>query len=800
MSPAATTVAEESISPDRTAVPLWLPVLGFGAGTLLLQLLPVLPGWYWLGPLAVVALVALCMRWSRPLLWLLAGFLWAWLQVAWLMAGQLPAALEGQDVVVEGTIVSLPDAGSGAGRRRSRFEMLLDRAEGWPQPGRVRVSWYRDAPTLQAGQRWRLLLRLKQRRGFANPGGFDYAGWLFRKQITATGYVRRSAVNQAIGTALFSGRLDAWRQRLAALLQGQSADDGTKALLRALAVGDRSGIQPTQWQTLRRTGTNHLLAISGLHIGLVALLGFFVGRWLWSLPAVTAQWRPAPMAGAVVGMLAASGYALLAGWTLPTQRALVMVTVVMTGLLMRRAIAPSRSFALALAVVLVMDPQAALQAGFWLSFGAVALLLFGMGWRPRQRGWWWRWGRAQWLIALGLFPLLALWFQQVSLVAPLANLIAIPWVSVGVVPPLLAGLLLSPWWPWAGDGLLAVAAGSLHGLWHLLEWLAALPLASWVVPVLPLGMVLVALAGVLLLLAPRGLPGRWLGLLGLVPVLLYAPPRPGQGEAWLTLLDVGHGLAAVVQTRDHALLFDTGPRYGPGFDAGGTVILPYLRGQGIRRLDTLIISHADADHVGGLAAVRRQMPVARLLSGVAGQIDDAQPCHAGQQWRWDGVAFELLHPAAGERWQGNNGSCVLRVSSRGGSALIPGDIEAAGEVALVQKQRSHLHASVLVAAHHGSRSSSIPAFIAAVDADTVLFPAGYRDRYGHPHAEVVARFARRGALRANTASLGAIRMRLGRTSVTGPCVWRGSQPRYWQPPSVVSDSVLSWSDCREGAE
>ena len=779
-------------------------MLAFASGTAVLQFMPSLPGWYWLGLLLPLAVVALRVRVLRPMLWLLAGFLWAWLQASWLMAGQLPVGLEGQDILVEGIIVSLPDAGQPQhgrnSRGRSRFEMLLERAEGWPRPGRVRVSWYRDAPALQPGQRWRLLLRLKQRRGFANPGGFDYAGWLFRKHITATGYVRRADANQLIGTALLTGRLDRWRQQLAAAVQRQPAGAGTKALLRALAVGDRSGIEQPQWQTLSATGTSHLLAISGLHIGLVALFGFFVGRWLWSLPAVTVQWWPAPMAGAVTGLLAAAGYALLAGWTLPTQRAMVMVAVVMLGLLLRRAIAPSRSLALALAAVLLIDPMAVLQAGFWLSFGAVALLLYGMGWRPRQRGWWWHWGRAQWLIALGLFPLLALLFQKVSLVAPLANLVAIPWVSFTVVPPLLVGTLLSSWWPWAGDGLLAVAAGSLQWLWQWLDWLAALPAARWQLPLLPLSVVLTALAGTVLLLAPRGLPGRWLGLIGLLPLLLYTPPRPAQGEAWLTLLDVGHGLAAVVQTHEHALLFDTGPRYGPGFDAGGTVILPYLRGQGIARLDTLMVSHADADHIGGLASIRREMPVGRLLSGAAGQIDAAQACHSGQQWRWDGVLFEVLHPARGESWQGNDGSCVLRVSAAGASALMPGDIESAGELALLDHQLARLDVDALVAAHHGSRSSSTPAFLDAVSVETVLFPAGYRDRYGHPHKEVVERFAKRGIQQANTALLGALRLRLGRSLLTGPCAWRGSSRRYWQQPLADRGGVLPWSGCLEGAE
>ena len=776
---------------------MWSRVLSFGVGALLLRFLPTLPSPLWSLLVLLVSLLLARWRWFRLLPWLLAGFSWALLYASWLLSMQLPMPLEGQDLLVDGVVVSLPDSDG----RRTRFELDVGHAQSWLRPGRLRLSWYKDVPTLLPGQHWQLLVRLKRPRGFANPGGFDYAGWLFRNGIAATGYVRRSAENRLLGMASLRGGLTRWRQQIATAIQQQSENDAIGALLRALAVGDRSGMSAPQWQLLSATGTNHLMAISGLHIGLVAALGFFLGRWLWSLPAVTVLWLPAAMPGALGALLAAGFYATLAGWSLPTQRAFVMVAVVMVGVFSRRRIGLPRGLLLALAAVLLIDPLAPLEPGFWLSFGAVGLLLYGMRWRPREGGWWWRWGRAQWLIALGLFPLLALLFQKVSLIAPLANLVAIPWVSFIVVPPLLAAVLLLSVWPLAAHWLLGLAAASLQWLWRSLDWLAGLPMATWQLPQLPWSVVAMALLGVLLLLAPRGLPGRWWGALGLLPLLLYQPPRPPPGEAWFTLLDVGHGLAAVVQTRAHTLIFDTGPRYGGSFDAGSTAIVPLLRRDGVDKVDVVVISHGDSDHMGGLRSLQRAVPLRRIISGVAGRIEGAEPCQAGQHWVWDGVRFDMLHPGRGAGWAGNDGSCVLRVASAVGSVLIPGDIEAAGEADVLRRLGAGLRSDVLVAAHHGSHSSSTAAFIDAVDPAYVLFPAGYRDRYGHPHADVLRRFRERSVKPLQTASDGAIRVRLpARGALPQPCAWRAGRRPFWQWRARVPGTALAWSECRDAAE
>lgn len=774
----------------------WTAALGFALGCSLLQLAPQLPAPGW----SLTALVGLMVpawllarrRVFRALPWLVAGLLCAFWQANRVLDQRLPVELEGSDLTVEGVVASLPKQDE----RRVRVLFEVDRASGWDRPGRLLLSWYEDPPELQPGQRWRLRVRMKRPRGFANPGGFDYAGWLFRNGVGATGYVRRSADNRRLGGLGWPGVVDRWRGRLVGVIE-RTVPDPAAGLLAALAVGDRSAIGADQWALLKRTGTNHLLAISGLHIGLVATLAFFIGRWLWSLPGGTLLRVPAPMAGALAAVLAAAAYALLAGWSLPTQRAFIMVAVLMMALLLRRRPGLTRALALALGAVLLLDPLATLDPGFWLSFGAVGALLFGMGWRPREGGWWWRWGRAQWVVALGLLPVLVLLFQSVSVIAPLANLVAIPWVSFLVVPPLLIGLLLSSLSPALAAPLLGLAGGSLDILWSLLAWLAEWPHASWRFAGLPWWVLCAALGGSLLLLAPRGLPGRRWGVIGLVALLLYRPPAPAPGSAWVTLLDVGHGLAAVVRTADHLLLFDSGPAYSDRFDAGNAVIVPYLQHAGVERIDRVIISHGDRDHIGGLDSVRRAMTVGEVVSGVADRIPGARRCVAGEAWRWDGVDFRILHPSAGGRLRGNDGSCVLRVATAAGSVLLPGDIEAAGEQAMLERLAGGLDSDVLVAPHHGSRTSSTAAFVQAVTPAWVLFPVGYRDRYGHPHPEVVARYRDLGAGLFDSAGSGALAVRLtADRPPTAPCRYRIGWERYWREP-VASGVGRPWQACRQ---
>jgi len=790
--------------------------LGFLIGTASLPLLTVLPGRVFLAGLLAALLLAVVVlaRFFRGRSWPVvagllisigAGFFLASIVAHQLLAGALPAEREGQDVVVEGYIASLPKQQG----RRLRFQFVPQslhwqddiQAEPRAMPGKLLLSWYphkdHKIPSVHVGERWRLQVRLKRPHGFSNPGGFDYEASLFRQGIRARGYVHHVTkspaqdqatdtavpVNQRLAPAGNAYRVDQLRETLRTRILAVLDDHPLRGIVLALAIGDRQQITQPQWEVLTRTGTNHLVAISGLHVGLVAGFAFFLMRGLWRLSARAVVCWPAAKAGAVAALLAAAVYAMLAGFSVPTQRALVMVAVVMLAIIVQRHTRPSGLLALALLLVLMIDPLAVMAAGFWLSFGAVAVLVYGMSGRLAMNSYWWRWGRAQWLVAVGLFPALLLSFQQVSVVAPLANLLAVPWVSLVTVPLTLLGSICLGFSVTAGEWLLGLSTLSLEVLWWWLDGLAQWKLAAWQQTAPPLWAMPVAVVGILWLLAPQGVPARKVGLVGLLPLLFVSPAVIPSGQARFTLLDVGQGLAAVVQTQNHVLVFDAGPRFSSGFNTGEAVVAPYLRAQGRRYIDTLVVSHGDNDHIGGVAGLRATIPLRQVLSSVPQRIDGAMPCLAGQRWQWDGVTFAMLNPGDDlydEGRRNNNRSCVLRVQAGEHSVLLTGDIEQAAERALVQTFGSRLASDVLVAPHHGSRTSSTPEFLAAVSPTVALFPVGYRNRYGFPKAQIVQRYVTQQVRLFDTAQHGAIELQLGSEAGPGPVMTHRQQAeRYW---------------------
>ena len=757
-----------------------LAILFFLLGVILFQQSAELPGSYWLFSAALLPL-AWWWRGARLPMAALGGFLWAFLHAAWILDDILPKQLEGVDVEVEGTIASLVERDS----RRARFEFLPTKLNYGEQqltaPHRLLLSWYGDPPELSVGDRWQLTVRLKRPHGFMNPGGFDYEKWLFQQRIHATGYVRTKATQTFLGSEWYSRPADRLRQHLQHQIGAYLGDHPFRGLIAALAIGDRSTIHDQQWEVLTRTGTNHLMAISGLHIGLVAGMVFFLGRLLWSWLGRAPLLLPAPRAAALIALLAAAGYAALAGFSIPTQRALIMIGVIMTALLLQRQINPSQGLALALGGVLLIDPMAVITVGFWLSFAAVAIILYGLGGRPHKKRGWRQWGRVQWVVSLGLLPLLAFSFQQAPLLSPLANLIAVPWVSLSVVPLTLLGIIALLLYPPLGGWLLLQAANLLGWLWPILQRLADAPVAQWQLPAEPpLWSLLAAVIGVLWMLAPRGIPARWVGAGWALPLVLTSPQQPQQGEAWFTLLDVGQGLAAVVQTRNHTLVYDTGPRFSDHFDTGQAVLVPFLRREGIATLDMLIVGHGDNDHIGGADSLLQEYPAARLLTTVPEKLPEgAELCRRGQSWHWDGVQFSILHPAQEQTAAGNNASCVLKIETAAASLLLTGDIERRAERRLVATDPAALAATILVAPHHGSKTSSSQQFIDAVDPDYVLFPAGYRNRFHHPHPKVVERYLANRVQMLDSARHGAIRFRLGREGLSPPESFRLLARRYW---------------------
>ena len=736
--------------------------------------------------LATMALPALAFRQVRPVAVFVLGFWWAGIHLHVMYAQSIPGHLLGRTVLIEGKLIDRPAMPAARRTRLLLQTSQLDDGNGWqPFTQRLRLDWYGEPPAMAIGERWQLAVRLKHPAGYANPGGFDYELWLFRQHIRATGYVRDDVRNRRIAPARMMP-LARLRSRLADAMAAPASELPSMALVQALTIGARDLISPTQWQVLRATGTSHLMAISGLHISLVAGLCFWCGQFTWSRASTLAARLPAARAAAVAAMSGALLYALLSGFAIPAQRALIMVTVLMLALMTGRRIGFPGVIGVAAIVTLLMDPLSLLSPGWWLSFSAVSIIAWFVigraGHRQRTRHWLFM----PVVLAVCMGPLLLLFFQQVSLVAPLANILAVPWVSVLVVPLSLAGVVLHGISATAGLALLKLAAWFLALLWHLLEWLASFEHALFDWPQPAAWVLATAAAGVALLCVPRGVPARWPAALLLLPLLVPARVQPAPGEVWLTLLDVGQGLAAVIRTARHVLVYDTGPAFGEDFDTGRAVIAPYLRHQGIRHIDRLLISHADNDHIGGAASLLASFSVDEILTSVpsAFAARHAQACTRGLHWTWDEVEFTLLHPPADAAYQGNDASCVLHIRTADGrGVLLPGDIEQAAERTLLDFAGTQLASTVLIVPHHGSKTSSTPAFVRAVDPQLALLPAGYRNRYHFPHPAVTARYTAQGSDLLQTGHSGAITVRLSPLGEP-PAVSRYRQvhPRLWRRP------------------
>lgn len=653
-----------------------------------------------------------------------------------LLNWHLPSRWENQTVTVRGVVSSLPESDS----QQTRFEFNLQSINNTPQQTKIRLAWYQTPPQpLIIGATWQLQVRLKQAHSLLNPGGFDYEQWLFSHGIRATGYVISGAPLHESHFMYYV--VDRLRQSLQQRMQQALADAKSGGAIIALVVGIQNGITPEQWQTMRATGTNHLMAIAGVHIGFVGGFAYFLVNFLWRRAPRLILRMPASQAAAMAMLLSAIVYSALAGFSLPTQRALVMLWILLFGLLIRRPLKRGNSLAFATVVVLGVNPFTTLTVSFWLSFTAVFAIMLGTYGRLRAEGIWWKYGQVQWVITLGLLPVSIWLFQQASLVSFIANLIAVPAVGFLVLPLCFIGTSLLFVYTAAGVWMLALAAKIMTGIFGVLAWLAHLRGAVWQQIINQPWLLATTVVGVLLLMAPRGLFNRWLGFFWLLPLLFYQAPAPKPGELWLTLLDVGQGLAAVVRTSHHSLVFDTGPPMGIT-DAGQRVILPFLQTVGVQDVDMLMVSHGDSDHIGGAQSLLQGIQVKRILTSVPERLlkFSAQLCLAGQTWQWDGVTFQVLYPTAEWLGQNNNSSCVLRVSVGQQSVLLTGDIEKPAENFLVHQNPSALTATVLIAPHHGSRTSSSPAFIQAVNPRYVLFPVGYQNRYHFPSAQVMQRY------------------------------------------------------------
>ena len=707
-------------------------------------------------------------------------------------AGQAIApALEGRDIALTGVVAAMPQRNDGG----LRFRFELDDArlgdEAVALPPQLYLGWYgafsadevqRQPQDLRAGERWQLTARLKAPHGTLNPHGFDYELWLWEQGLQATGYVRAGAKDpppRRLSTSWLHP-VERARQSVRDAIDARVEHRQAAGLLAALVVGDQNAIDRADWDVFRATGVAHLMSISGLHITMFAWAAGLAVGWLWRRSSRLCLAVPAQHAALVGGVALAAAYAVFSGWGVPAQRTIWMLATVGLLRLSGRRWPWPQVWLLACAVVVSVDPWALLQAGFWLSFVAVGVLFAsdagGHETLPeRSRGRMMSYFREQGVVTLALLPLTVLLFGQVSIVGLLANAVAIPWITLLVTPLAMGGVLFAPCWD--------LAALAARALVFLLEWLAALPWATLSTAAPAHWAAAAGLAGGVLLVLRLPPAIRALGLPLLLPVLLWQAPRPPAGEFELLAADIGQGNAVIVRTATHTLMYDSGPRYSRESDAGHRVLVPLLRALG-ERVDTLMLSHRDLDHTGGAGAVLAMQPQAALVSSIENDhalqtLRKATRCIAGQRWQWDGVAFEVLHPQAADyetAAKSNAMSCVLRVSTASQSALLVGDIEQPQEARLLANG-TLLRADVLLVPHHGSKTSSSPAFLAAVQPRIAIVQAGYRNRFGHPATPVLARYAGRG-------------VQVVQSPQCGAAWWRSVQPaalqcqramafRYW---------------------
>jgi competence protein ComEC len=712
----------------------------------------------------------------------------------------LAPALEGRDIAVTGVIAAMPQRNETG--LRFRFEVEAASLGGEPVrlPPQLFLGWYgsnvtddagamemsRTAPELRAGERWRLTVRLKAPHGNVNPHGFDYELWLWEQGLQATGYVRagpRDAPPQRVD--------DTWRHPIERARQSVRdevvrlvEDRKTAGVLAALIVGDQNAIERPDWDIFRATGVAHLMSISGLHITMFAWAAALVIGASWRRSERLCLAWPAQHAALVGGVLLATAYALFSGWGVPAQRTVCMLATVGALRLAGRRWPWPQVWLLACAVVVIVDPWAMLQAGFWLSFVAVGVLFAadpgGPAHRPTRAGrlveslraaW-----HEQWVVTIALTPLSLLLFGQVSVVGLFANAIAIPWVTLVVTPLAMAGVAIHALW--------GAAAMAVQLLQAYLEWLASLPFATVSMPAAPVWAGACGVAGGLLLAMRLPWTVRALGVPLLIPVLLWQAQRPPAGEFDVLAADIGQGNALVVRTSSHTLVYDSGPRYSPESDAGHRVLVPLLRAFD-ERVDTVMLSHRDSDHTGGAAAVLTMQPRAALISSIEDghELQAIRPstrCTAGQRWQWDGVDFQVLHPQARD-YEGANKpnamSCVLRVSNGERTLLLVGDLEAPQEARLVADGAA-LKSDVLLVPHHGSKTSSSAAFLDAVHPSFALVQAGYRNRFGHPAAPVLDRYRERAIAVADSPHCGAAAWRSWQPAAV--TCQREIEPHYWQ--------------------
>lgn len=725
--------------------------LAFWAGIVWIQNCVALPSSSQLSLLTFIGILSATLR-AWPVLCLCLGLLWASLFGIERLADRVPSALIQKELTVQGYISSLPQQHP----HHQSFDFVALIPDG-DFPHKLRLNWY-NPPPIEAGQSWQLTVKLKPPHGTLNPAGFDYETWLFANGFDATGYVSASNLLENQSTLNPKQWISRWRQDLAKRIDSALPDGKQNAIIKALTLGSQNGISQTQWQLYQQTGLIHLIVISGSHISLIAGLVFVLLRKAWLRTGFMAV--PAHLPAAIGSWLAGLIYGALAGFSIPTLRAVVMLSILMLAVIWQRHTSAWQVFKTAVTGVLVIDPPAVLQTGFWLSFLAVALLIHIAQGRLGKTSNWREIVFNHFASSFGLTPLLLLYFQQLSLVAPLANAIAIPLLGMIIVPVALIALVLLYLLPDLASYLLIACDSLLVYLELVMQWILQIPHAYLNLPQPGFYAAIGAGLGVLLLTTPKGFPGRHLAVCYFAPVFFLDFARPAYAEVKMNVLDVGQGLAIVITTQNHSLVYDTGSHMPDGLDMGNAVVLPYLYQQGVNKLDKLIISHGDNDHSGGAESILQHLPVADVLSSDPrwAELEHGRYCQTGQHWQWDGVDFSLLSPPPKPFAKENNNSCVLQIQTKGQSILLTGDIEQEAENWLSEQFKDQLHHQILLSPHHGSKTSSTETFLTQVQPELTIISSGYLNRFHFPHPSVIARYQQFASRYLNTATSGAIEL------------------------------------------
>ncbi len=765
--------------------------LGFLAGVMLVACCSHLPSlhmaWWCIGiSIGLIAFYRIPFSLFSFFIAGLLGFSWALIVAHHRMQHCLPNVLEGQTLLATGVITSIPEHHA----NQVHFDFLIEKIEteiSIHYPLRVRLNryFYRDLhrlPQLKIGDKWQFAIRLKRPRSFWNPGSFDYQAQLFQQGIQATGYLVAGFSPRLVqATSFYYYGIDGLRERVTHNIETFLQNYPLVGLMTALTTGVRHSITDAQWSVMRGTGTNHLFAISGLHLAFITSMIHVLTRFFYRyIPCISPMIPVSQIAAGLMGVFAIF-YAALAGFALPVQRALLMLLVFLWANLARRNMALWHTFICSLLVILVYSPFSVLSASFWLSFVAVAFILYGVLGRLKVESGWRAWLKIQCGVGFGLIPLSLLFFHQISWISLLANLIAIPVVGFVILPMVLLGGFTTLLIPALGSTLLILTERLLELLWQFLTYLSMIKWAQYTALIAAPWILLTSLLGFLILFVPYGVPARYIGVIYLLPLFFWKAQGPKNGEIWFSLLDVGQGLAAVVRTQHHTLVYDTGP--SRSVDAGRAVLIPFLEKQSITKLDMLMVSHGDNDHIGGAYSLLKQIPTIKIVSSIPTKFlpRHADFCSKKMHWRWDNVDFFVLYPEINDVYSGNNSSCVLKISNRNHSILLTGDISKVGEDYLVSTIHNQLASSILIAPHHGSKTSSSIEFLNKVQPKVVLFPTGYRNQFKFPNTVVLNRYQRLHADIYDTAIDGAVTIKLHLHSKTVAIeTYRQRYHRFWR--------------------